>query len=441
MWVARSSRGLAALLVVVSFAGFAAAQSARRPTALELAGAEPGSIVTINGVRFGHADASGAWRTTAVKPGQVVVTVRQSGWRDDTQTVAVAAGRTTTVRPRKARAATEAEAAFIAADVLAASGKHKEAVALFTDAIARRRGSYPAAQIALARSLFALKQLDEASEAIASVVAANPSNVEARTVSANLQRDRGFYEEAAAEYRKAIAIARVRAPEAHTGLAITLDELGDLAQAAAEFTKAIAQNLDAEPLLYQLRGNVYERLQRPAQALADYMRFLALAPTHPLAPAFAGTAMWKRVGRNSARRFLCASGNPVAMRYSSRVGIAKEGTGTSSPTDSKAGSRARMSRVALAIQVVTSDPAEALRIGTCVAQRPCSPYPGPQPVMTDNCGDTYQCACIRETACWPGQYGWLPDLCGGTRWCPAPPHCSSTAPARRPTNRRLLNSI
>jgi tetratricopeptide (TPR) repeat protein len=211
--------------------------------------------------------------------------VRQVGFRDDTRVIALVAGRTATVRPAKVAIADKAELAFQRADDLAFSGKHADAIPLYSEALAQRNGRFPAAGIGLARSLMALKQLDEATDAISAVITATPGNAEAQTVSGNILRDRGLYEEAADAYRKAIRLGGGRMPEAHTGLAITLEEQGDLTGAAAEFKTAIAQNGDAEPLLYQLRGGVLERLARSKEALADYRRFLQLAPQHPLAAA------------------------------------------------------------------------------------------------------------------------------------------------------------
>lgn len=282
----RSSRTIGIALLVLILAGAAAAaQPPRRAAVLVVTGAVPGAIVAIDGIRFGRTDANGTRRIETAGPGRHSVRIRQVGFRDDVQPAVLVAGATVKIRAKQVPATDKAELAFLNADNLAFDGKHTEAVALYKDAIAARNGKYVLAQIGLARSLLALKELDDAAEAVAAVIASDPANAEARTVSANILRERGFYDEAAAEYRKAIALSRTRVPEAHTGLAISLGDQGSLAPSAAEFTKAIAQNLDAEPLLYQLRGNVYERLQRPAQALADYMRFLALAPTHPLAPA------------------------------------------------------------------------------------------------------------------------------------------------------------
>jgi tetratricopeptide (TPR) repeat protein len=201
------------------------------------------------------------------------------------QTVAVSASRPAVVRIGKVAAPGEAEAVFLEADDLAYSGKNAEAAPLFERAIALKGGGYPAAEIGLARAYLATKQTDKATAAINAVLEASPQNAEALAVSANILRDRGFYEEAAEAYRKAITIAPKSTPEAHTGLAILLEERGDHENAIANFRLAIAQNADAEPILYQLLGQSLEQAGRKDEAIAAYRGYLALAPNGALAPA------------------------------------------------------------------------------------------------------------------------------------------------------------
>jgi len=289
----RSALGSGRRLIVVSIglglflAWGSAAAAPRKNAVLVVSGAEPRAFVSVDGIRVGRADANGSRRVESFGPGRRTVVVRQLGYRDFTKPVLLVAGGSVTVKPTRVKLTDAAELAFQKAEDLAADGKHAEAVPLFNEAITARNGEYAAARIGLARSLLARKNLDEAAEALAPLLTGKTPNREARTVSANVLRERGFYDEAAAEYRRAIAMAPDRSPEAHAGLAITLDERGDPTQAALEFKKAIAQNGDAEPLLYQLRGGVLEKLDRKREALADYERFLKLAPTSPLASAVA----------------------------------------------------------------------------------------------------------------------------------------------------------
>jgi tetratricopeptide (TPR) repeat protein len=282
---AASGSALAAALAVAVALASATAQTRQRTATLAIAGAEPRAVVLVDGIRHGRTDASGARTITTLAPGRRAVLVRQPGFADHRQVVTLAAGRTATVRPKKVPLEDEAELAFQRADDLAYSGKSAEAIPLFTQAIEGRGGRYAAAQIGLARAHLALKDTERATAAITALLDAEPRNVEAVTVQANILRERGFYDEAAAAYRRAIALAPKASPEAHTGLAMLLEERGNHAEAVTNFRAAIAQNADAEPILYQLLGASLEQAGDPAGAAKAYERFLDLAPNSSLAPA------------------------------------------------------------------------------------------------------------------------------------------------------------
>ena len=281
-----TTRGLAAAVAVaMAMATAAGAQARRRAATLEVRGAEARAIVSVDGVRLGRADANGARRVETVAPGRHTVVVRQPGFVDHQQPVTLAAGRSVAVTPKRVPVTDPATLAFQRADDLAFDGKHRDAVPLFREAIASRGAAFPEAGIGLARSLLALKSLDEATAAITAVLEGSPRLAEAHAVAANVLRERGLYDEAAVEYRKAIDLAGGRSPEAHTGLALVLEERGERDKAVAELRTAIAQNHDAEPILYQMLGSSLEELDRKKEAIAAYERFLALAPNHSLAAA------------------------------------------------------------------------------------------------------------------------------------------------------------
>jgi tetratricopeptide (TPR) repeat protein len=262
----------------------AAAQS-RRPVTAKVIGAEPNAIVFVDEIRFGRADSTGTFLVSIPGPGTHTVLVRQVGFVDSPHSVAFSAARQVPVQPKKLPLKDPAELSRQRGESLLVDGKYVDAVAQFQAAIDAKKGDFPRAQVGLARALYGMKRFDDASSVTGQVLEANPKDIEARTVFASAYRDRGFYEEAIAEYRKAIALAPGRTPEAQTGLAVALDELGDPAGAVEELLKGIAQNLDADPVLYHLLGAYYEKLDRRADAVAAYNRFLVLAPTHTLAPA------------------------------------------------------------------------------------------------------------------------------------------------------------
>ena len=273
------------VLLVALVAAGAVGQAKRRAPILKIVGAEPRAVVRVGNVGHGRADESGSRTIETLSPGKYTVTVRQLGFVDSVHVVALSAGATATVKPKKVPLGDEAELARQRGDDLALDGKRQEAIAQYRAAIDARNGRFVEAQIGLARAYLALKQLEDATQAIGAALKAEPRSVEAHTVAANILRDGGLTEEAEAEYRKAIEIAPNQTPEAHTGLAIVLDDRGQTAEAVAEFRKGIDQNQDVEPILYQLLGSALERLGQREEATSVYERFLALAPDHALAPA------------------------------------------------------------------------------------------------------------------------------------------------------------
>jgi len=295
----RSSRVLTIVLIatIALLDGLAVpARTRTRTASLRVAGSVAGSVVIVDDVRLGRTDSKGSGTFANIPPGRRTALVRQPGFADDRRTVTFAAGAVATIRPKRLAISDNAERLQRAALFLAADGKHEQAASEFRRAIESRGGPYREAEVGLARSLLANKDYDGASAAAETAATANPRNLEAQTVLANVLRERGFYDEAAEAYRRAIALSPDRAPEAHAGLAILLGERGDLSGAATEYRLAIEQNFDAEPILYQLYGGVLERLDRPKEAVAAYERFLALAPSSSLAPAVRSVVEQLKVG-------------------------------------------------------------------------------------------------------------------------------------------------
>jgi tetratricopeptide (TPR) repeat protein len=68
-------------------------------------------------------------------------------------------------------------------------------------------------------------------------------------------------------------------------LARVFEDKGEYEEAVAEFRKAIDQLADSEPVIYQLLGAAYEKKQNYKEAVAAYEKYLALAPNGSLAPA------------------------------------------------------------------------------------------------------------------------------------------------------------
>jgi tetratricopeptide (TPR) repeat protein len=69
------------------------------------------------------------------------------------------------------------------------------------------------------------------------------------------------------------------------GLARVFEDKGQYDEAIFEFRKAIDQLSDSEPVIYQLLGAAYEKQRNYKEAVAAYEKYLALAPNGSLAPA------------------------------------------------------------------------------------------------------------------------------------------------------------
>jgi tetratricopeptide (TPR) repeat protein len=238
-------------------------------------------------VRRGTTDESGKIELRQVSRAPHVIRVRAKGFAESAVAVPasqVARGR---VSVPLSRTLTDAERAFQDAEEAhekaTTEDARRAAVELYRHAV-ELKPSYPAAHLALARSLAELGQYDDA---LAEVEKARygPVNAEASAVEGRIHHSAGDDAAALESYARAIREARGFQPEAHTGIGIILQERGDYAGAAAEFRKAVAQLADTEPVLYQLLGEAYEKQEKYKDAVAAYEKYLQLAPTGKLAPA------------------------------------------------------------------------------------------------------------------------------------------------------------
>jgi Flp pilus assembly protein TadD len=63
------------------------------------------------------------------------------------------------------------------------------------------------------------------------------------------------------------------------------EDKGDFALAIVELRKALDQLSDSEPVIYQMLGAAYERVNKPKEAVAAYENYLQLAPNGSYATA------------------------------------------------------------------------------------------------------------------------------------------------------------
>jgi tetratricopeptide (TPR) repeat protein len=249
---------------------------------------EPNAIVWLDEVRRGTTDAAGQLtisKVAKVPGGRHTLRVRASGFKE--ASIPWIPGRGN-AQVRLVRTTDEAELTFQKAEEAREKARDDaakgEAAQLYRRAL-ELRPTFAAAHVGLARILLDQNDYKEALAEIALARRARPVYPEASAVEGRIQRAAAFENEAMESYRRAIREARGFQPEAHTGLAIVLEDKGRLAEAAEEFGTAIAQLSDTEPVLYQLLGAVYEKQEKYKEAVAAYEKYLELAPDGSLAPA------------------------------------------------------------------------------------------------------------------------------------------------------------
>lgn len=263
----------------------AVALAAHAQTASLTITTEPNAIVWIDEVRRGTTDASGKLTLTKVSPGRHTVRVRANGFKETT--TALLPGRRT-LAVKLAPTTDQAELLFQQAETAREQARDdaaREKAADLYRQVLKARPAYPAAHVGLARVLLDLNQFKEARAAIEAARRTRPVYPEASAVEGRIYREEAFDEEAIRSFRRAIREARGFQPEAHVGLARLLEDKGDFAAAAVELKKALDQLSDSEPVIYQMLGATYEKLNKPKEAIVAYEKYLQLAPNGSYAAA------------------------------------------------------------------------------------------------------------------------------------------------------------
>jgi tetratricopeptide (TPR) repeat protein len=270
---------LAVLVLVLSVCPSIRAQAALTITS------EPNAIVWIDDVRRGTTDADGKLSLTKVTPRRHTVRVRATGFKEATA-VLLPGRRALSVK--LVATTDEAELTFQKAETAREQARddasRQEAAELYRDAI-KLRPSHAAAHLGLARVLLDLNQFNEALGEIDEARKARAVYPEASAVEGRIQREAGSDAQAIAAFRRSIREAGGFQPEAHVGLARVLEDKGQFAEAVVELRKALDQLSDSEPIIYQMLGAAYEKLEKPKQAVAAYEKYLQLAPNGSYAAA------------------------------------------------------------------------------------------------------------------------------------------------------------
>ena len=130
-----------------------------------------------------------------------------------------------------------------------------------------------------------LNQFKEAHAAIDAARGARPVYPEASAVEGRIYADAAFTDQAIRSFRRSIREGNGFQPEAHVGLAKVLEEKGQFEEAVVELRKAIDQLSDSEPVIYQMLGSAYEKIEKPKEAVVAYEKYLELAPSGSYAGA------------------------------------------------------------------------------------------------------------------------------------------------------------
>ena len=246
---------------------------------------EPNAIVWIDEIRRGITDASGKLALTKVSPGRHSVRVRASGFKE--ATLPLLPGRRT-LDVKLVATTDEAELLFQQAEVARESARDDAALEkagdLYREAL-KLRATNPAAHVGLARVLMSLNQFKEAHAEIEAARGAKPAYAEASAVEGRIYREEAFTDDAIRSFRRAIREGGGVQPEALVGLAKVLEDKGQFAEAIVEYRKALTQLSDSEPVIYQMLGAAYERVEKPKDAVVAYEKYLELAPNGSYAAA------------------------------------------------------------------------------------------------------------------------------------------------------------
>ena len=250
---------------------------------------EPNAIVWIDDVRRGTTDASGKLTVTKVTPRRHTIRVRANGFKETS--VPLIAGRRA-ISVKLVPTTNEAELTFQKAETARESARdsaaRQKAADLYREAIQLNPSNAPA-HVGLARVLLDLGSFNDALDEIDAARRVRPNNArasaEASAVEGRIHREEGNLDQAVRSFRRSIREAGGFQPEARVGLARVLEDKGQFAEAVVELRAAIDQLSESEPVIYQMLGAAYEKLEKPKEAVAAYEKYLQLAPNGSYAAA------------------------------------------------------------------------------------------------------------------------------------------------------------
>jgi len=246
---------------------------------------EPNAVVWIDDIRRGTADASGKLVINKVSAGRHSVRVRANGFKE-TVTPLLPSRRTLAVK--LVTTTDQAELKFQEAETAREKARDdaslQKVADLYRETI-KLRPAFPAAHVGLARVLMDLNEFKQAHAEIEAARRTRPAYSEASAVEGRIYREEAFGDDAIRSFRRAIREGGGVQPEAYVGLARVLEDKGQFAEAIVEYKKALAQLSESEPIIYQMLGAAYEKIEKPKDAVTAYEKYLELAPNGSYAAA------------------------------------------------------------------------------------------------------------------------------------------------------------
>ena len=263
---------------------FLAVPATYAQTALTIA-TEPNAAVWIDEIRRGNTDASGKLIVNKVSAARHSVRVRANGFKE-TVTPLLPGRRALAVK--LVATSDDAELKFQEAETAREKARDdpalQKAADLYREAT-KLRPAFPAAHVGLARVLMDLNEFKQAHAEIDAARRTRPAYAEASAVEGRIYREEAFSDDAIRSFRRAIREGGGVQPEAYVGIARVLEDKGQYAEAVVEFKKALAQLSDSEPVIYQMLGAAYEKIEKPKEAVTAYEKYLELAPNGSYAAA------------------------------------------------------------------------------------------------------------------------------------------------------------
>ena len=282
-----SNISLGAVILMIFLSATAAFGQASRAITVVT---EPNAAVWMDDLRRGTADENGKLTIKSVSPGAHKIRVRADGFKETTQTLAPVQKGEIKISPVKTT--DEAELAFQEAERLSVIDRSK-AIAAYRRAISLRP-KYPEAQVALARILSDAGDNESALQAIAAARRARPVFPEASAIEGRIYKADEKEDKAIASYKRAIREGKGFQPEAHAGLGLIYKDhaenagiVNDLENQNINYKLATdelyiaAKQLSGAPdaiVIYQLIGEIYEKMHEYKKAIAVYEDFLRVFP-------------------------------------------------------------------------------------------------------------------------------------------------------------------